>query len=55
VWSLGLSADGSMVYALNNAGTIAELSMQNPGTPTTFGATGAQPMALIRVDSALAP
>jgi hypothetical protein len=55
VWSLGLSPDGSMVYALNNAGTIAELSMQNPGTPTTFGATGAQPMALIRVDSALAP
>ena len=55
VWSLGLSPDGSMVYALNNAGTIAELSMQNPGTPTTFGAAGAQPMALIRVDSPPAP
>jgi hypothetical protein len=55
VWSLGLSPDGSMVYALNNAGTIAELSMQNPGTPTTFGAAGAQPMALIKVDSVPAP
>jgi hypothetical protein len=55
VWSLGLSPDGSMVYALNNAGTIAELSMQNPGTPTTFGASGAQPMALIRVDSPPSP
>jgi hypothetical protein len=55
VWSLGLSPDGSMVYALNNAGTIAELSMQNPGTPMTFGASGAQPMALIRVDSPPSP
>ena len=55
VWSLGLSPDGSMVYALNNAGTIAELSMHNPGTPTTFGASGSQPMALIRVDSPPAP
>jgi len=55
VWSLGLSPDGSTLYALNNAGTIAELSMSNPGTPTTFGASGAQPMALIRVDSPPAP
>jgi hypothetical protein len=55
VWSLGLSPDGTMVYALNNAGTIAELSMENPGTPTTFGASGAAPMALIRVDSSPAP
>jgi hypothetical protein len=55
VWSVGLSPDGSMVYALNSAATIAELSMANPGTPTTFGATGATPMALIRVDSPPSP
>ena len=55
VWSLGLSPDGSTVYALNNAATIAELSMANPGVSTTFGASGAQPMALIRVDPAPAP
>jgi hypothetical protein len=55
VWSLGLSPDGSMVYALNSAGTIAELSMANPGTPTTFGASGATPMAVIRVDSPPSP
>ena len=55
VWSLGLSPDGTTVYALNNAGTIAELSMQNPGTLSTFGASGSQPMALIRVDSPPSP
>jgi hypothetical protein len=55
VWSLGLSPDGSTVYALNDAATIAELSMANPGVSTTFGASGAQPMALIRVDPDPAP
>jgi hypothetical protein len=55
VWSLALSPDGSTVYALNNAATIAELSMVNPGVSTMFGASGAQPMALIRVDSPQAP
>lgn len=55
VWSLGLSPDGTMVYALNNAAMIAELSMTTPGTPRTFAASGVQPIALIRVDPAVAP
>lgn len=55
VWSVGLSPDGSTVYALNDAATIAEISMAEPGVSTTFGASGAQPMALIRVDPPLAP
>jgi hypothetical protein len=55
VWSLGLSPDGSMVYALSDTEKIAELSMTNPGSPTIFSASAAQPMALIRIDSAQAP
>jgi hypothetical protein len=55
VWSLGLSPDGTMVYALNDAAMIAELSMANPVRSTTFGASDGQPLALIRVDSPVAP
>ena len=55
VWSLGLSPDGSMVYALSDNQKIAELSMANPGAPTTFSASPAQPLGLIRVESAPAP
>ena len=55
VWSLGLSPDGRMVYALSDAEMIAELSMADPGVGTTFKASSALPLALIRVDSPLAP
>lgn len=55
VWSLGLSTDGRMVYALSDAEMIAELSMANPGVGTTFTASSALPLGLIRVDSPLAP
>jgi hypothetical protein len=55
VWSLGVSPDGSMVYALSDTEKIAELSMTNPGVPTIFSASAAQPLALIRIDSAPAP
>jgi hypothetical protein len=55
VWSLGLSADGSMVYALSDREMIAELPLANPDAATTFGAPSAQPIALIRVDSPQAP
>jgi hypothetical protein len=55
VWSLGLSPDGWMVYALSDAEMIAELSMANPGAGTTFNASSALPLALIRVDSPQAP
>jgi len=55
VWSLGLSSDGRMVYALSDAEMIAELSMANPGVGTTFKASTALPLALIRVDSPQVP
>jgi hypothetical protein len=55
VWSVGLSPDGKMVYALSDTEMIAEVSMANPGLGTTFKASPALPMALIRVDSPLAP
>jgi hypothetical protein len=55
VRSLGLSSDGSTVYALHDAGMIAELSMANPGVSTTFGSSDTQPLALLRVDSPPAP
>jgi hypothetical protein len=55
VWSLGVSPDGNMVYALSDTEKIAELSMANPDVPAIFSASAAQPMALIRVDSAPAP
>ena len=55
VWSLGLSPDGSMVYALSDKAMIAELSMATAGVATTFGVSSAQPLALIRIDWAPAP
>jgi len=44
-----------MVYALSDAEMIAELSMANPGVGTTFKASTALPLALIRVDSPQVP
>jgi hypothetical protein len=55
VWSLGLSPDGRMVYALSDAQMIAELSMASPGVGTTFKASAALPLALLRVDPRPAP
>lgn len=52
VASLGLSPDGSFVYALSDSSMVAELSFANPSSPTTFGASSGQPLALIRVDPA---
>jgi len=52
VWSLGMSPDGSTVYAVNDAGMIAELPMSGAHSPTTFGGAAGQPLALIRVASA---
>jgi hypothetical protein len=49
IWSLGMSPDGSTVYAVNDAGMIAELSMAGGHSSTTFGGAGGQPLALIRV------
>jgi hypothetical protein len=49
VWSLAMSPDGANVYAVNDAGMIAELPMTGSHTPTTFGGAAGQPLALIRV------
>jgi hypothetical protein len=52
VLSLGMSPDGSTVYAVNDAGMIAELPMTGAHSPTTFGGAAGQPLALIRVAAA---
>jgi len=49
VWSLGMSPDGSTVYAVNDAGMIAELPMGGAHSPTTFSGAAGQPLALMRV------
>lgn len=49
VWSLGMSPDGTTLYAVNDAGMIAEMPMTGSHTPTTFGGAAGQPLALIRV------
>lgn len=51
VWSLGLSPDGSMLYVVNDAGKIAEMSMTGSHTATMFGGGPGQPLALIRVEA----
>ncbi len=55
VWSLGLSPDGTALYAVNDSGMIAEMSMSGPHATTTFGGGPGQPMALIRVEAAQVP
>jgi hypothetical protein len=51
VWSLAMSPDGANVYAVNDAGMIAEVPMTGSHTPSTFGGAPGQPLALIRVAS----
>src|SRR5712692_1867042 len=55
VWSLALSPDGNMLYAVNDAGMIAEMSMTGPHSATIFGGAPGRPMALIRVESVSGP
>jgi hypothetical protein len=55
VWGLALSPDGSMLYAVNDAGNIAEMSMTGKHLATTFSGAPGQPLALIRVEAAQAP
>jgi WD40 repeat protein len=52
VWSLAASPDGSRVYALNDAGAIAELSMADGRVAATFDPGEGFPMGLLRVESA---
>ena len=52
VWSLAASPDGAMIYALNDAGAIAELSMASARVVATFDPAEGFPMGLWRVEPA---
>lgn len=51
VWSLIGSPDGSRVYALNDAGVIAELSMSDGRVGPTFNPAVGSPIGLLRVEA----
>jgi DNA-binding beta-propeller fold protein YncE len=51
VWSLIGSPDGSRVYALNDAGAIAELSMSDGRVGATFNPAVGSPIGLLRVEA----
>ncbi|HXI97212.1 MAG TPA: hypothetical protein VNG04_13860 [Candidatus Acidoferrum sp.] len=51
VWSLEGSPDGSRVYALNDAGAIAELSMPDGRMGSTFDPAVGSPIGLLRVEA----
>ena len=50
VRSLALSPDGATLYAVNDVGAVAELSMANGSVTTTFDPNIAHPIALMRVE-----
>jgi hypothetical protein len=52
VWSLVGSPDGSRVYALSDAGRIAELSMADGRLGATFDPAAGSPIGLLRVEAA---
>ena len=52
VWSLAASPDGAMIYALNDAGKIAELSMARARIAAIFDTAEGFPMGLLRVEAA---
>jgi DNA-binding beta-propeller fold protein YncE len=52
VWSVAASPDGSRVYAVNDAGAIAELSMSDGRMAATFDPGEGFPMGLLRVEPA---
>lgn len=49
VWSLALSPDGKLLYALSDSGKIAEISMGSGKVNATFDPGAGNPMALMRV------
>ena len=51
VWSLAGSPDGNRIYAVSDAGTIAELSMDGR-VAATFDPAEGSPMGLLRVEAA---
>jgi hypothetical protein len=52
VWSLAASPDGATIYALNDQGAIAELSMASARVVSTFDPAEGFPMGLLRVEPA---
>jgi len=52
VWSLGLSPDGRVLYAVSDSGSIAEVSMASGTVSNRFDPAQGQPMALMRVAAA---
>jgi DNA-binding beta-propeller fold protein YncE len=52
VWSLAASPDGTTIYALNDQGAIAELSMASARVVSTFDPAEGFPMGLLRVEPA---
>ncbi|GAC1512722.1 MAG: hypothetical protein NVS1B3_16650 [Candidatus Dormibacteraceae bacterium] len=52
VWGLAASPDGAMIYAIDNAGTIAEISMARASVVATFDPAAGSPMGLLRVEPA---
>ena len=52
VWSLATSPDGATIYALNDQGAIAELSMASARVVSTFDPAEGFPMGLLRVEPA---
>lgn len=51
IWSLALSPDGSMVYAISDSGMIAELPMNGTQSANIFVGAAGQPLALVRVEA----
>jgi hypothetical protein len=51
LWSLAVSPDGKLLYAVSSGGVIAELPMNGSGEATFNGAAGV-PLALVRVEAA---
>ncbi len=49
VWSLALSPDGRMVYAVSDTGRIAAVSIATGAVHSTFNPLAGRPMALLRV------
>jgi DNA-binding beta-propeller fold protein YncE len=49
VWSLGMSPDGATVFALNDAGMIAEVALGTGTVVSTFDPAAGYPMAITRV------
>jgi WD40 repeat protein len=51
VWSLALSPDGKVVYALGDSGKIAEISMVSRQVAATFDPGAGIPLTLMRVEA----